>query len=209
MTTIINIARASGIFQMFIFYFGYLFTFNIDLLIFLIGNFLNWEINSFLKYKVLSPIFGKNDIPLLGKGIRPNGAKNCGWFFKKKTTYHKYPNSYGMPSGHSQGVAFFSTLGILYLLNNNKNNKNNKKIIIMIGCLILTCFTLFVMYSRVLFKCHTIEQTIVGSLIGIFLATTLFKHKTQIKTKIKKYKNYELILFIIATIVLTYIIFLK
>ena len=65
------------------------------------------------------------------------------------------------------------------------------------------------MYSRVLFKCHTIEQTIVGSLIGIFLAITLFKHKTQIKTKIKKYKNYELILFIIATIVLTYIIFLK
>lgn len=207
MNKIISIARASGLLQMVIFYFGYLFTFNIDLLLFLICNFLNWELNSLLKYKVFSPIFGKNDIPLLGKGIRPKGAKNCGWFLRKKPTYHKYPQSYGMPSGHSQGVAFFSTLGIMYLLNNRKND--NKKLIIIIGCLLLACFTLFVMYSRVLFKCHTIEQTIIGSLIGICLALILFKYKNKIKNKLKKYKNHELILFLLSSSIMIFIIFLK
>ena len=47
MNKIISIARASGLIQMVIFYFEYLFTFNIDLLLFLICNFLNWELNSF------------------------------------------------------------------------------------------------------------------------------------------------------------------
>ena len=214
MTTLLNIARASGIMQMFIFYFGYLFTFNIDLLLFLIGNYLNWKINSFLKYKIFSPIFGKNDIPLLGKGVRPNGAKNCGFFLKNKPIYHKYPKSYGMPSGHSQGISFFSTLGILYLLNNynknNKNNKKNKKIIMLLGCLILICIVLFVMYSRVLFKCHTIEQTMVGSLIGILLASILFKYKNIIKNKLNNNNNSsELFLFTISTSIMISIIIFK
>ena len=104
-------------------------------------------------------------------------------------------------------VLLFSTLGIMYLLNNIKND--NKKLIIIIGCLLLACFTLFVMYSRVLFKCHTIEQTIIGSLIGICLALILFKYKNKIKNKLKKYKNYELIFFLLSSFIMIFIIFLK
>mgnify|MGYP001164208556 FL=1 len=201
----LNIARASGIFQLLIFYFGYLFSLNIDFLLYFLGLILNNYINKFLKYGFFSIIFGKNNIPLLGKGIRPKGAKNCCWFKPCDTIYPKYPKSYGMPSGHSQSIAFFSTLGILFLLNRNiSNNVKNKKIIIL-GSIILVISTLFVMYSRVLFKCHTIEQTIVGALIGIFLAFLLFNCKNKIKNKLKKYSNYELYLFLIATAGLLFI----
>lgn len=200
-----NIVRAAGIFQLMILYFSYFFTLNIDFLLFFIGLFLNHKINGFLKYKVFSVIFGKNNIPLLGKGIRPKGAKDCCWFKPCNPRYPKYPKSYGMPSGHSQSIAFFSTLGILSLLHNsNKNNSNNKILINFIGCLILIFSIGFVMYSRVLFKCHTIEQTIVGSLLGILLAFLLFKNKNTIKNKLKKYKNHELYLLIISTFLLCY-----
>ena len=48
-------------------------------------------INRFLKYGFFKPLFGTN-IPLLGRGARPKGAKNCGLI--KTNTVSK---SYGMP----------------------------------------------------------------------------------------------------------------
>ena len=163
MEYLLNIARAADLFQIFILYFSYFFTLNIDFLIFFIGLFLNHQLNDFLKTFCFSQIFGKQDIPLFGKGIRPKGAKNCCSF---KPCYPIYPKSYGMPSGHSQSAGFFSTLGILFLLENN--NKNNNFITIF-GSFIFIITMLFVMYSRVLIKCHSIQQTIVGSLIELHL----------------------------------------
>ena len=205
MNKIINMARAAGLFQLIIFYFGYFFTLNIDFLLFFIGQFVNHKINNILKYKIFLPIFGKNDIPLLGKGVRPNGAKNCCWFAPCNPKYPKYPNSYGMPSGHSQSIAFFSTLGALYLLTNKKyKNNKNMKLIIIIGSIIFLFSMVFVMYTRVLFKCHTIGQTIIGSSIGICLAYLLFKYKNIIKKKLKTYKINELVIFTISTFILVY-----
>ena len=77
MEYLLNIARAADLFQIFILYFSYFFTLNIDFLIFFIGLFLNHKLNDFLKYSVFSQIFGKQDIPLFGKGIRPKDAKKC------------------------------------------------------------------------------------------------------------------------------------
>jgi len=177
MEYLLNIARAADSFQIFILYFSYFFTLNIDFLIFFIGLFLNHKLNSFLKYNVFSQLFGKQDIPLIGKGIRPKGAKNCCSF---KPCNPIYPKSYGMPSGHSQSAGFFSTLGVMFLLENN--NKNNNFITIF-GSFIFIITMLFVMYSRVLIKCHTIEQTIMGSLIGILVAFLLFKYKNKRKMR--------------------------
>jgi membrane-associated phospholipid phosphatase len=196
MEYLLNIARAADLFQIFILYFSYFFTLNIDFLIFFIGLFLNHKLNGFLKYNVFSQLFGKQNIPLLGKGIRPKGAKNCCSFKPCNPT-----KSYGMPSGHSQSAGFFSTLGILFLLENN--NKNNNFITIF-GCFIFIITMLFVMYSRVLIKCHTIEQTIIGSLIGISFALILFKYKNKIKKELKKYKNSDLYLLFISSIILFY-----
>jgi membrane-associated phospholipid phosphatase len=58
------------------------------------------------------------------------------------------------------------------------------------------------MYSRILIKCHTIQQTIVGSLIGIIFAFLLFKYKNKIKKELKKYKNSDLYLIFISSIIL-------
>lgn len=66
---------------------------------------------------------------------------------------------------------------------------------------------LFVMYSRVLIKCHTIEQTIIGSLIGIVVALILFKYKNKIKKELKKYKNSDLYLLLISSILLFYLFY--
>ena len=201
MEYLLNIARAADSFQIFILYFSYFFTLNIDFLIFFIGLFLNHKLNSFLKYNVFSQLFGKQDIPLLGKGIRPKGAKNCCSF---KPCNPIYPKSYGMPSGHSQSAGFFSTLGVMILLENN--NKNNNFITIF-GSFIFIITMLFVMYSRVLIKCHTIEQTIIGSLIGIVVAFLLFKYKNKIKKELKKYKNSDLYLLLISSIILFYLFY--
>lgn len=202
MDYLINIARASDLFQIIILYFAYFFTLNIDFLIFFIGLFLNHNLNNFLKHNVFSQIFGKQDIPFLGKGIRPKGAKNCCSF---KPCNPIYPKSYGMPSGHSQSAGFFSTLGVLTLLENNNENNN---LINNFGCFIFIITMLFVMYSRVLIKCHTIEQTIVGSLIGIAFALLLYKYKNKIKKELKKYKNSDLYLLLISSIIL-FILFYK
>ncbi len=202
MDYLINIARASDLFQIIILYFAYFFTLNIDFLIFFIGLFLNHKLNQFLKHNVFSQIFGKQDIPFLGKGIRPKGAKNCCSF---KPCNPIYPKSYGMPSGHSQSAGFFSTMGVLTLLENNNENNN---LINNFGCFIFIITMLFVMYSRVLIKCHTIEQTIVGSLIGIAFALLLFKYKNKIKKELKKYKNSDLYLLLISSIIL-FILFYK
>ncbi len=201
MEYLLNIARAADLFQILILYFSYFFTLNIDFLIFFIGLFLNHKLNSFLKYNVFSQLFGKQDIPLIGKGIRPKGAKNCCSF---KPCNPIYPKSYGMPSGHSQSAGFFSTLGVLFLLENN--NKNNNFITIF-GSFIFIITMLFVMYSRVLIKCHTIEQTIIGSLIGIVVALILFKYKNKIKKELKKYKNSDLYLLLISSIILFYLFY--
>ena len=201
MEYLLNIARAADSFQIFILYFSYFFTLNIDFLIFFIGLFLNHKLNSFLKYNVFSQLFGKQDIPLIGKGIRPKGAKNCCSF---KPCNPIYPKSYGMPSGHSQSAGFFSTLGVMILLENN--NKNNNFITIF-GSFIFIITMLFVMYSRVLIKCHTIEQTIMGSLIGILVAFLLFKYKNKIKKELKKYKNSDLYLLLISSIILFYLFY--
>ncbi len=197
MEYIYNIARASDIIQIFILYFSYYYTFDIEFLIFCIGFYINFELNNLLKYNIFLKIFQKNNIPLLGKGSRPIGAKNCCAFKPCDPIYPKYPNSYGMPSGHSQSIAYFSFIFIMYLLNNNNINNVIKYFI----CSILIFFTIFIMYTRVLFKCHTIQQTIIGAIIGIIIAYVLFKNKNKLKNKIKEYNNYELFLLIIATII--------
>jgi membrane-associated phospholipid phosphatase len=92
----------------------------------------------------------------------------------------------------------------MFLLENN--NKNNNFITIF-GSFIFIITMLFVMYSRVLIKCHTLQQTIVGSLIGIAFAFLLFKYKNKIKKELKKYKNSDLYLLLISSIILFYLFY--
>ena len=68
---------------------------------------------------------------------------------------------YGMPSGHAQ-CTFYSSIFILLALKN--------KTIFTLYLL----FSLFIIYQRVYFSYHTINQVIVGSLIGCGFAYLMY-----------------------------------
>jgi hypothetical protein len=125
----------------------------------LLGIFLISDIitNATLK-TIFKFLMGNRNFPIIGIGLRPYKNKECG-FFTSKTNY--FSESYGMPSGHSQSFSFISTLIALHA-------KDDLKTILLF---ILTCTA---MYMRVYVeKCHTIQQTIIGSFIGVSLAFIL------------------------------------
>jgi len=147
---------------------------HIDLLIFsgvlLIADYFN----HFLKNYIFKPIMGSNSWSIFGSGKRPDGAKNTGLF--KDGSCSK---SYGMPSGHAQNAVFFSTYVILNLV-------DNKETILVkyFGIVLFIYLAVFIMYSRVYLRCHTVQQVIVGGLIGAILGTLYYKNKDTIKNLI-------------------------
>jgi len=120
--------------------------------------------NIFLK-KTLSLVMGDKIYPIIGSGVRPYKSNYCpkfGTFDNNK--------SFGMPSGHSQVFAFVSGLIIYYLFRINDGNK-------IIKSLALFSLSLIAMYIRVYIdNCHTIEQVLVGFLIGKLSAIIINKN---------------------------------
>jgi len=128
-------------------------------------------INTILK-KGYVGIFGKKVLPFFGKSERPSDAKNCGII-----PGMKYPSS-GMPSGHSQFAAFFSIYSILVI--------NDLPIIDTIKntfAVILIVIAFWIMYSRLLHKCHTLQQVIFGGLLGCIFGVIAYKLKNDIVRK--------------------------
>ena len=156
---------------------SYFLTNNVDLL--LLGIFLsiNDVVNHGLKTLIFKPLIGGKTLPFLGIGKRPNGAKNCGMF---KYCPPEIASSYGMPSGHSQNAVFFSTYVILNLINSNFIYPTK-----VYGTVLFTSLALGIMYSRVYFKCHTVQQVIVGGLIGGVLGALYYENKDKIKKLLK------------------------
>jgi membrane-associated phospholipid phosphatase len=131
----------------------------------------NSYLNNFLKHMISVPVFANNNnsIPILGQGSRPVGASDCGYFTNCPNEPAK---SFGFPSGHSQFAGLQTGFLIKDLLYNKssdgkfKSLKSKDKISIVL----LSLFVPIMMYSRVYIeKCHTIEQTIFGALVGLFV----------------------------------------
>lgn len=137
-----------------------------DLVFFLVGIILNSISN-----RILKPLF---------RSLRP---KNPVKFlhseeFPKKIDYTKNNNYYGMPSGHSQNVAYSLT----YLYLTIPESPMIKLFSIIIGLLTI--------FERWWFRNHTILQLIVGVFIGGLFAylTVLIRkkwrtYKREIQTK--------------------------
>ena len=70
-----------------------------------------------------------------------------------------------MPSGHSILAGYISIYMYYYLINKYKIEKKNHNYILIFSIL----FTFYTMYTRILFGCHTIQQTILGAAIGVFI----------------------------------------
>ena len=128
-------------------------------------------LNKFLKEVVFRNIYKKKKyIKYLGIGKRPKLAKGCSCL-----SVLKEEKLFGMPSGHSQYSAFLCIFLILFFSNNlNFKNKINYAIIILLS-LILILITFYIMYTRIyITQCHTINQVIVGGLIGIIFGIISF-----------------------------------
>ena len=129
-------------------------------------------LNHILKnlFKIIYNLFNIKEIPILGRGIRPNGATNCGSFL----FYPDKPaTSYGMPSGHSQSIWFLVTYLILIIKDKKINlferriNKKYNEVIKYVSIIGLLSLGTLVSYSRVEIEgCHTTEQVILGGLVG-------------------------------------------
>ena len=131
---------------------------------------INSYINNFLKHTISVPIFAKfNDIiPIFGKGSRPIGAVDCGYF---DNCPGKLAKSFGFPSGHSQFAGLLVGFYIKDIIKKSKE-KNVLKLKYKEKFKIMFLFSLMftMMYTRIYIeKCHTLEQTIFGSIIGLIL----------------------------------------
>jgi membrane-associated phospholipid phosphatase len=127
-------------------------------------------------------LYGKEEHAIIGRGKRPEDAKNTACFLKYP---EKASNTFGMPSGHSQNAWLFATYLIMHILHNNlyfnnysgyldclNNSISNKLKILSMAIIIF--IALMTSSSRVIEKCHTKQQVIVGGLIGCILGYYTF-----------------------------------
>jgi len=102
--------------------------------------------------EVAKRLYGNREtLPILGRGKRPEGACGCGLINDNKPA-----TSFGMPSGHSQIAWAVSTYLIL---------KYSLKSIPQ--AIFLVAIAGYISFSRVAIGCHTTEQVVTGSVIGI------------------------------------------
>ena len=134
-------------------------------------------INQILKYYVFKKIMGSNEFPIIGRGERPDDAKDCGEFIDID---EREAMSYGMPSGHSNFAAFFGLVMILTIL--EENYSKNLKIIKIIIIVILSSLILF---SRINLKCHTYQQVIAGTTFGCLFGFIYFINLGKIQSLLK------------------------
>lgn len=136
------------------------------------------HIFTFIELNIIK--YNHNDIPIIGRFIRPQGANNCGSFYKSPDNIS---TTSGMPSGHSILAGFTSIYLYYYLIDKYKIKKQYHDILLII-CLL---FTVYTMYTRILFNCHTIQQTIIGAIIGMIYGYYyyIFINKILQKNKIR------------------------
>lgn len=115
-----------------------------------------------LIFRYLYLLNDTDKLPIFGIGKRPKEARYCDIFLYEKS---KYPNDYGMPSGHSQLLWIVFTYFTLILIETKINSKLKNLLIIL-----LLVFTIYGSYVRTAIeKCHTKQQVIVGSIFGTVL----------------------------------------
>jgi len=142
----------------------------------------NWGI----KHLIIKPIYeylGKKSLPILGIGKRPANATSCGTYLDGLLS-----TTYGMPSGHSQIAWSVAVYFILKMIKKWYNNdKDNKPITILgymwliLSCIIILGIATYISYSRVYIEgCHTIQQVIIGGIIGCVMGFLVFFFETPV-----------------------------
>ena len=144
-------------------------------------------LNSIEKNAIAKPIYKAlniSNMPILGLGGRPPGATGCDIQLDNKPS-----TSFGMPSGHSQ-IAWAVTTYLIakYIISKSFSNLNIWRICLLI--FIIIC-AIYVSYSRVYIEgCHTLEQVIVGGLLGILCGYIVYKFENRVVNYLNEKLNY-------------------
>ncbi len=145
-------------------------------------------LNYFEKVLICKPIYellGKTNIPILGRGLRPEGANSCKFILDGSDA-----KQFGMPSGHSQLAWTLATYIIFKIIYNFKyeQDKMNKTFLILdyiwiiISCILIIISAFYISYSRVYIEgCHTIQQVIIGGILGIIIGFLIYYFENDIK----------------------------
>lgn len=91
-----------------------------------------------------------HSLPPNGLYARPKGACDCGI----ANDGGNYEGRSGMPSGHVMTTAY-----VLFVLSLRSKN--------MLSTLVSCCVIVAMMYARLVKKCHTMPQVIMGVLLGL------------------------------------------
>lgn len=169
-----GVARAWPIIIILVPFLSYFLTNDIDLLLLSIMiTVVDKIITPFLKNNIFKNLMGTKNYPILGIGKRPKGAKDTGCFLTKN---NEVSNTYGMPSGHATSAWFFSMYAINVMLNSSMN-----QIPKILGIFLFISLGIGIMYSRVKFRCHTIQQVILGGIFGSILGKLYYDNKNTMK----------------------------
>jgi len=104
-------------------------------------------------------------IPVLGIYPRPMNAMDCALFIDRKNNRNKSP---GMSSGHAQFIFSFVIFVICYLKKKKDNNYYLKSLILLLIAVLISLSRVYIA------NCHTLQQVIIGSLIGYSYGYFLF-----------------------------------
>lgn len=154
----------------------------------------------FLKEFLFKGLMGDKTYPILGSGRRPKGAMNCGIIANgKKATSYGMPSGHSQVTtafityiiltiicsddSNTESTASIHPSCLPFTHYSSKNIfpplpftfppelefMTNKYFI----SAVLATIALLIMYSRVYLGCHTIQQTVIGSIIGVLYAVLL------------------------------------
>ena len=158
-----GLSRAYPFFiSIFLFLVGFIFQSDISIFLFTYILILDLVVVKGLKY-IFQHIYKFLDmeyLPIIGTGLRPIDAKYCGCFIDEHNI-EGIPTSFGLPSGHSIIAIAVSVFGSYYILENYPDTLKRK-----LSLTILNLLGIFMASSRIWLGCHTIQQVIIGSLIG-------------------------------------------
>lgn len=118
-------------------------------------------------------VLNREYIFLFGRGKRPKGAKNCGCFIDENDP-NKISTSFGMPSGHAIVSMTTSIFWSYYILENYPKDLKRT-----LSLLLLNSMGIMVSFSRIFLGCHTIQQVIIGSLIGSYIGYMGYKLRSK------------------------------
>ena len=132
-----------------------------------------------ITFKQLYKLLNTDILPILGSYKRPKDAKYCGCFISEDNL-KGISTSTGLPSGHSLLAGFTTIFFILFLLDKYSITSFKQLLVVPNYKIIISLFTVIMIgvsicYSRIYLKCHTINQVIVGSLIGGLLGYGSYK----------------------------------